>query len=274
MWHMNWLGDVIGELGGEPRMEQGVYPHDPTSNASLLRSYIAWEENLVGMYPGQANKVDHPEIKRMLLQQGLESETHRKRFAEWLAKLGPSGEEPFEYGETPGFSPAALEYFKRETGDHYKLVLQHLRHAFVFEDQVCPVGSGLELSAMRHMKHLSHFAEELAEAGQELAFDYPGVDMNREVMPALESDLALTEAARQRLIEFDKNPELAEHTGLRAEVENMITRNEFLALTVEELMEEAEQAVAKPEPPAPPDSGNEPSTGAENQFTVGSLMDK
>ncbi len=31
MWHMDWLGDELGEMGEEPGMEQGVYPYDGTS---------------------------------------------------------------------------------------------------------------------------------------------------------------------------------------------------------------------------------------------------
>ena len=45
MWHMDWLADEIGEMGAEPDMTPGVYPHDPASNGSLLRSYIEWEDS-------------------------------------------------------------------------------------------------------------------------------------------------------------------------------------------------------------------------------------
>ena len=72
MWHMDWLADELGEMGAEPTMKQGVYPHDPTSNASLLRSYIEWEEGLVVAYAEQAAEVDKPDIKRILMQQSKE----------------------------------------------------------------------------------------------------------------------------------------------------------------------------------------------------------
>jgi bacterioferritin len=286
MWHMNWLGDAIGELGEEPDMEKGVYPYDPTSNASMLRSYMEWEANLTKMYPEQAEQVEDPEISRMLIQEGLESETHRRRFEEWLEKLGPEGEEPFEYGEEAGFSPEMLARFQDETTDHYKLVLQELRHAFVFEEPICPVGSELELSAMRHMKHMSHFAEELAESGREPEFEYPGVDMSRDVMAALVSDLQLTEDARERFVKLNQDPELVDHEGLKIELDNMITRNELLALTVKELMEEAEEAEVEVAPPAQVTAAAEEAaperTPADetddaddtNQFTVGSLIEK
>jgi bacterioferritin len=270
MWHMNWLGDLVGELGGEPRMDKGVYPHDPSSNASLLRSYIEWEKNLVEMYPQQAEQVDDPEIRRVLLQEGIESDTHRRRFEEWLEKLGPEAEEPFDYGEEGGFSPDMLGRFQSETDDHYKLILQHLRHAFVFEDESCPAGSELELTAMRHMKHLSYFAEELAESGQELAFDYPGVDETRDLKVALTTDLELTTAAQDRFAELESDPEIAQHPGLKLEVENMIARNEFLASVVKELLEEAEKHAEA----ADPSAQESDSDGDTDGFTVGSLMYK
>jgi bacterioferritin len=273
MWHMDWIGDILGELGAEPLMEQGDYPFDPTSNASILRSYIAWEENLVQVYKDQAARVDDPEIERMLLQQSHESATHQRRFEQWLKKLGPAAEEPFTFGEETGFTPEMLATFQQETSDHYRIVLQHLRDAFVFEDEACAASSGLELNAMRHMKHMSHFAEELSESGQELPFDYPGVDAGADVMPALKSALAMTASARERFTALQENPELAEHPGLETEVANMITRNEFLEMTVEEMIEGQEEAA----PPAPPADDTEDAAGTDAAgpaFTIGSLIDK
>ena len=137
-----------------------------------------------------------------------ESAIHAKRFAAMLEKLGPEAEEPLVYEDTGAFSPDMSKRLESEMLDEYQLVLQHLRHAFVFEDESCPVSSGLELTAMRHMKHLSHFAEELAESGHTLDFVHPEIDMSTSVEAALESDLELTHGARKRFIELGRSPEL------------------------------------------------------------------
>jgi rubrerythrin len=250
-----------------------VYPHDPTSNASLLRSYIEWEDNLVVAYAEQASRVDSPELKKILMQQSIESATHSKRFAAMLEKLGPEGEEPLVYEDTGKFSPEMTGRLKNEMTDEYRLVLQHLRHSFVFEEESCPVGSELELTAMRHMKHLSHFAEELAEAGHDLEFVHPTIDASQSVESALQSDLALTQEARARFERLSQVPELAEHAGLQIEVENMISQEEFLALTVEGLMEEAEKPAAEPGPEAK-EPTDKPDKSAKDGFTVGSLIEK
>ena len=266
MWHMDWLADIIGEMGVEPDMQPGVYPHDPTSNGSLLRSYIAWEDNLVEEYVAQAERVSDAEVKRVLLQQSRESYTHSRRFAAALAKLGPEGEEPLEYEDTGEFSSQMVSRLQDEMTDEYKLVLQHLRHAFVFEDE-CPVSSELELVAMRHMKHLSHFAEELAEAGHEPQFDLPPLDMSRSVESALQADLHLTLAARARFEELSQLEELAEHSGLKTEIEHMIIQEEFLAATVQEIQESVAAQVSQAEPE---EADADPADG----FTVGSLMNE
>jgi bacterioferritin len=280
MWHMDWLADEIGEMGEEPDMAPGVYPHDPTSNASLLRSYIEWEENLVKEYAKQAERVDDPTLKRILLQQSQESDIHRRRFAKALAGLGSEGEEPLVYEESGAFSPEMLSRFQNEMTDEYRLVLQHLRHAFVFEDDHPELGE-LELVAMRHMKHLSHFAEELAEAGREPVFELPELDMSPSVKPALQSDIQLTHEARDRFVSLGQEEELAEHPGLKIEIDEMIVQEEFLAATVQELQEDVQSAADVPSEPAPePEARPEseqtepPSASPLGRFTVGSLIDQ
>lgn len=270
MWHMDWLAKELGEMGVEPDMNPGVYPHDPTSNASLLRSYIAWEDNLVQAYADQAAQVNDPSIKRVLEQQSKESAIHSQRFAKALEKLGPEGEQPLVYQDTGEFSPAMSSRFQEELTDEYKLVLQHLRHAFVFKHDHPETGE-LELIAMRHMKHLSHFAEELAEAGHEPKFEPPPLDMSASLEPALDSDLQLTQAARERFANLSQAPELAGHPGLKLELENMVIQEDFLAETVQDLQREIQETEIKPKAPAEPSTQTPSPLG---RLTIGSLINK
>jgi len=129
----------------------------------------------------------------------------------------------------------------------------------------------LELTAMRHMKHLSHFAEELADSGHDLDFRHPTIDTSRSVKNALASDLELTHEARERFVELSQHPELNEHRGLKTEVEHMISQETFLAAGVEGLIQESaspEGAETEPEPEATEQEPQDDTTG----FTVGSLI--
>lgn len=272
MWHMDWLADEIGEMGAEPDMKPGVYPHDPTSNASLLRSYIAWEEGLVRGYAVQAAEVDDAGVKRVLMQQSKESAIHMRRFADMLAKLGPAAEEPLVYADTGELSPQVADRLHQEMTEEYRLVLQHLRHAFVFESDSCPVGSELELTAMKHMKHLSHFAEKLAETGHGPEFVPPELDMSSSMATALQSDIKLTREAGDRFAELSRSPDLEGEAGLKTELQNMVYQEEFLAANVEGLLKEAQAPVAPAEGEEEKPPARKPDAGGLGGFTVGSLI--
>jgi len=275
MWHMDWLADEIGEMGAEPDMKQGVYPHDPTSNASLLRSYIAWEDGLVRGYAVQAAQVEDSGVKKVLMQQSKESAIHLRRFADMLAKLGPAAEEPLVYADTGELSTRVAGRLHQEMTGEYRLVLQHLRHAFVFDAASCPVGSELELTAMRHMKHLSHFAEKLAETGHGPEFVHPELETSSSMVTALQSDLELTRQARDRFAELSRSPDLEGEAGLRTELQNMVYQEEFLASNVEGLLKEAQASAA---PVAEGEecelSAQTPHASGSGGFTVGSLIEE
>ena len=78
MWHMHWLGMIIGQLGGEPNMKPAPYPFDPTNRKTIFQSYVIYEEKLIPHYMKEAEKVDDPHIKRVLEREAWESEMHAK----------------------------------------------------------------------------------------------------------------------------------------------------------------------------------------------------
>jgi bacterioferritin len=103
MWHMHWLGMIIGRLGGEPNLTPAPYPYDPTNRATIFKSYVNYELKLVPHYHGEADKVDDPHIKRVLQREGWESEYHARKFQRILDKMTPEQAEglPGEENELP-----------------------------------------------------------------------------------------------------------------------------------------------------------------------------
>ncbi|MBN1829478.1 MAG: ferritin-like domain-containing protein [Deltaproteobacteria bacterium] len=163
MWHMHWLGMIIGRLGGEPDFAPAVYPFDPTNRATMLKSYIAYEEKLIPHYNSEADKVSDPHIKRVLLREAWESAIHARRFQRLLDKLDKD-----EAHSLPGGSAELpkdfLERLQRELADKYREMLQHIRTSWVFQKEE---STGWELmnQAMEKMKHLALFTEAVAEDG-------------------------------------------------------------------------------------------------------------
>ena len=163
MWHMHWLGMIIGKLGGEPDMTAAPYPYDPTNRATIFQSYIDYELKLVPHYQEEAEQVDDPHIRRVLLREAWESQYHAEKFQKKLDKL--SQEEasglPGEENELP---ENLVEMLQESVKEKYHQMLQTIRDAWVFQTKGVPAWQRMDFS-MTKMKQLAHNAEEIAENG-------------------------------------------------------------------------------------------------------------
>jgi bacterioferritin len=277
MWHLDWLGDEIGERGAEPNMllDLSLYPVDYTSTASALRSYIEWEQKVADEYESQIPLVDDPELKRVLDRERYESLVHKFKFEQALEELGPAAEEPLPQGEEKELSDELLDKLQRELDGEYQAIVQYLRHAFVFEEESCEVGKELEFIAMDEMKHLETLAEELIENGRSVLslFRNQPIDMSTTLQAALEQDNQDEIAARDRYGALAQAAEVGEHPGLKVDLEKIAYQENYHAAQFEDFLEELEEPEAPaPEPAAEPEP--EPKPSPSGKWTVGSLLDE
>lgn len=205
MWHMHWLGMIIGRLGGEPNFVPGPYPFDPSNRATILKSYIEYEEKLIPHYHGEAQKVDDPHIRRVLRREAWESAIHARRFQRLLGKLRPEDAKGLPKGgyELP---PAFLETLQAELNSKYNEMLQHLRLSWLSQKDANK-GWALMDQSMEKMKHLALFAEAVAEDGA----------MPR-MIPGSTNEAQAMEAVLKKALE-DLREALGRHTKLQEEAE-------------------------------------------------------
>lgn len=205
MWHMHWLGMIIGKLGGEPDMTPAPYPHDPTNRATIFQSYIDYEKKLVPHYEAEADMVDDPHIRRVLLREAYESDYHALKFKKILDKLS-SDEASGLPGEDNELSEALVERIQQSVTAKYRQMLQTIRDAWVFQSKGEPAWQRMDFS-MTKMKQLAHSAEEIAENGLT-----PRLTTGR-IIPAA----SLSEALANGLEDVRKTIEI--HEGLAADSE-------------------------------------------------------
>jgi bacterioferritin len=269
MWHLDWLGDEIGEMGAEPDMllDLSLYPVDYTSTASALRSYIAWEVQVAAGYESQIPLVDDPGLKRVLDRERYESLVHKFKFEQMLEKLGPAAEEPLPKAGKGALSDELLGHLKREFDGEYMAIIQYLRQAFIFEEESCAISKELEFIAIDEMKHLDTLAEELTESGRAPAFENQPIDMSVTLPAALAQNVKDEIAPRDRYGALAQTAEVGEHPGLKVDLEKIAYQENYHAGTFEKFLAGLEPPAASPpatEPPAEPKPG----------WTVGSLLDK
>lgn len=212
MWHMHWLGMIIGALGGEPNLTPAPYPHDPTSRETILKSYVEYEELLIPHYNEEAEKVDDPHIKRVLQREAWESGIHAKKFQRKLEKLNPE-ERAWLAGAESEMPRKFIENLQKEIGGKYTEMLQHIRTSWVFQNNNI-MGWRLMDQAMEKMKQLAHFAEPVAEDGVAPEFTIGRVEKGKAIGEALHKALEDVQAARERHLKLRENAELTKHSGL------------------------------------------------------------
>ena len=212
MWHMHWLGMIIGELGGEPDFSIGPYPFDPASRETMLQSYIQYEGNLIPHYNAEAEKVDDPHIKRVLRREAWESAIHALRFRRLIEKLSPAERDGLPEGDHE--LPASFaDRLQDELLRKYTEMLQHIRISWVFQDEQ-QTGWRIMDQAMEKMKHLAIFAESLAEDGAALPFKAGSIDMSRAVGDSLRKAVDDLQAGGERYRALQKDEELLKHSGI------------------------------------------------------------
>ena len=232
MWHMHWLGMIIGELGGEPNFTPAPYPYDPTSRATMLRSYVEYEEKLIPHYNEEADKVDDPHIRRVLQREAWESAIHARKFQRKLDKL--STEEaaglPGRESELPR---EFLDILQAEVTSKYTEMLQHIRTSWVFQkDEI--IGWKIMDQAMEKMKQLAHFAEDIAEDGVAPKFKPGQINKSQAIGLALKKALEDVRAARERHVKMGEDSEVKKHSGLVINLDLTVQQEEYQGAELED----------------------------------------
>jgi len=235
MWHMHWLGAIIGRLGGEPELSPAEYPHDPSSRGRILQSYVKYEQNLVPHYNAEAEKVEDPHIRRVLEREAWESEFHANAFQRMLDRLDSAEADSLPEAEDE-LPREFLDTLQREVADKYTEMLEHIRHSWVL-----PGGSlswGLMDQSMEKMRHLAHFAEDVAENG--IRPDFSAADYSRSNDPAiaLRSSLKRLQQAGVRHSELKNDQETRKHAGLVLNLDLTVKQEQFQEAEVGDWLKE------------------------------------
>lgn len=225
MWHMHWLGMIIGGLGGEPNLIPAPYPHDPTNRETMLRSYVKYEEALIPHYNEEADQVDDPHIKRVLQREAWESAIHARKFQRKLDKLSPE-ERAGLAGAESEMPPQFIRKLQEEIAGKYTEMLQHIRTSWVFQHED-RMGWRIMDQAMEKMKQLAHFAEPVAEDGVAPEFTLGRVETSKALGLALHEALEDVQAARERHLTLQEDPELKKHSGLVINMDLTIKQEEY-----------------------------------------------
>jgi bacterioferritin len=233
MWHMHWLGMIIGKLGGEPNFIPAPYPYDPTNRATIFKSYVEYEEKLVPHYNAEAEMVDDLHIKRVLQREAWESAIHARKFQRILGKLRPE-----EAASVPGGEAELPKEFIDVLQEHvtgkYNEMLRHIRHSWVFQKEGIFAWQLMD-QAMEKMKQIAHFAEDIGGNGIPPHFKPGHIDKNKTISNAMKKALKDVKTARERHIKLSEDSELKKHGGLVINLDLTLQQEQYQAEELEDI---------------------------------------
>ncbi|MBE0425501.1 MAG: ferritin-like domain-containing protein [Nitrospirae bacterium] len=234
MWHMHWLGMIIGQLGGEPDLTPAPYPYDPTNRITIFKSYVEYEEKLIPHYNGEAELVDDPHIKRVLQREAWESAIHARKFQRILEKLRPEEADGVPGGERK-LPKEFLDMLQNEVIKKYNEMLQHMRHSWVFQKKDI-IGWQLMDQAMEKMKQLAHFAEDIAENGIPPQFKTGKIDTSKSINRALTKAVKDVSISYENHLKLKQDSEIKKHPGLIINLDLTIQQEKYQADEIEDII--------------------------------------
>jgi len=232
MWHMHWLGMLIGQLGGEPDLTPAPYPYDPTNRVTIFKSYVEYEEKLIPHYNKEADSVDDPPIKRVLQREAWESAIHARKFQRILEKLSPEEARGLPGGESE-LPKEFINMLQREVTVKYNEILQNIRYSWVFQKEGLMAWQLMDHS-MEKMKQLAHFAEDIAENGIPPKFKPGIIDLTKSMNKALKKASEDAKKAYRHHMKLKENSELRKHKGLVINLDLTIQQEQYQAEELED----------------------------------------
>ena len=225
MWHMHWLGMIIGKLGGEPEMKPAPYPYDPKNRATIFKSYVVYEEKLIPHYYQEADKVDDPHIKRVLQREAWESEMHAKKFQKTLNKLKPEEAEGLP-GEETELPMVFVDQIQTIVEVKYNQMLQALRDAWVFQNEEL-LGWRIMDFSMTKMKQLAHLSEPVAENGIEPKLKISPLNLSSSIGEALKNALEGVGGTQKLHEDLLAEGETQKHLGMQINLDLSIKQETY-----------------------------------------------
>ncbi|KPK44285.1 MAG: hypothetical protein AMK74_05415 [Nitrospira bacterium SM23_35] len=237
MWHMHWLGMIIGQLGGSINFKPAPYPHDPTNRKTIFKSYVAYEENLVPHYNKQADMVSDPHMKRVLKREAWESAYHAKKFQRILDKLSPdqAKSSPGRERELP---ESFLELLQKEVTSKYQEMLRHIGCSWTFQKKSLLAWNLMD-QAMGKMKQLSHFAEDIGGNGIPVEFKPGKIDITKVFGTSVKKAAGDVLKAHGRHRKIMRDSEFQKHAGLVINLDLTIRQEEYQAEELKGILTDA-----------------------------------
>ncbi len=188
MRHLDWLAELIVELGGVPSVERGKMLTGTAGVPDWMKNNVRLEEGAISQYREHIAAIDDPKITRLLQRIVSDEESHHGTFMHLVDKTRREGT-----GDMRGAGGNELAQTLNQSLRHeYTVVLQYMLHSYLAEDP--DAKRKLEDRAINEMQHMGWIAEKLVDVSGSPELEHDEVNRSRKVGDMLQADLEIERA--------------------------------------------------------------------------------
>lgn len=183
MRHLDWLAELIVELGGIPSVDRGKMLSGGASVPDWMKNNVQLEDGAISQYREHIEAIEDPKITRLLRRIVSDEESHHGTFMHFVDKTRRE-----DVRDMRGAGGSKLARTLNESLRHeYTVVLQYMLHSYLAKDP--DAKRKLEDRAINEMQHMGWIAEKLVDASGSPELEHDEVDRSREIGDMLRVDI-------------------------------------------------------------------------------------
>jgi bacterioferritin len=185
MRHLDWLAEMVVDLGGTPSVARGEMRMGGLSVSDWMRNDVLLEEDAITPYRQQIGVIDDPKVNRLLRRILADEESHHGDFEHFADKASRDGLTDVRGAR----DDRTVQLLNWGIEHEYTVILQYLFHSYMATDD--EVRRQLMDQAVNEMQHLGWLAEKLIDISGCPSIEHTEVDQSRDMMQMLDADIRI-----------------------------------------------------------------------------------
>jgi len=185
MRHLDFLAEIIFELGGKPSMKRGKMRMEGTLVPDWMKNDVLLEDDAITMYKEHIKIIDDVKIKRLLKRILSDEESHHGQFAHFVEKAKKEGTEDLRGDRKDKVAQVLNWGIEHE----YTVILQYLLHSYMATN--AEMKTEMEDQAINEMQHMGWLAEEMVSGKGSPRAEHAEIDSSIEMGDMLRADIKI-----------------------------------------------------------------------------------
>jgi bacterioferritin len=206
MRHLDWLAEIIVDLGGTPSLKRGTMRTGGAQVTDWMKNNVLLEEGAIEGYTEHIKAIDDPKIKRLLQRILSDEKSHHGDFEHFVEKVATEKMKDIRGSR----SDKVVKTLNWGIEHEYTVILQYIFQSYMTSNPEAQ--KELHDQAINEMQHLGWLAEKLVGISGNPRIEHTEVDQTTETADMMKSDIAIEKEVAEA---YDKAANETDDSGLK-----------------------------------------------------------